>query len=450
MDDPPAAAARGAGMKVTVREPSASRRSLEVEVPAEEVRREVDRTARDYARGLQVPGFRRGHVPLALVLQRHGKEIEAEVVERLARDASRRIIEEKDLRPLNPPVIEQVRYRDGQPLTFRTTFEVRPRFALGPYRGLEAVRRRAPVTDELVEGNLEALRQQNARFDAVEGRPLQMDDLALVDLQPVDGKGAPRGKARQAVALYLGEGGAPEDLRRQLLGLEPGSTREVTVAHAIPEAEAGAAAGPPGPTAAPAPPPPDRYRVTLRSIRRRVLPALDDDLARDVGPFLSLADLRKRLREDLEARAAERADGQVREALLRQLVDAHPFAPPQVLVDAELGRMMEQLLASLVQAGADPRRVGVDWEKKRAELRPVAESRVRADLVLDEIGRAEGLEVSDEEILGALQEQSKRERTTPAALKATLEQDGRLNLLRIKMLREKSLDLVVRSANIIG
>jgi trigger factor len=119
-------------------------------------------------------------------------------------------------------------------------------------------------------------------------------------------------------------------------------------------------------------------------------------------------------------------------------------------VEGELNQMLESLVGAIVPQGGDPARAGIDWEKKREELRPVAEQRVRADLILDAVHREEGLEVDDDEVLGVLQEQARREGVTPAVLRTRLEQDGRLNALKTKMLREKSLDLVTRSANIIG
>lgn len=432
-------------MKATVHEEAPCRRALEVEVPEEEVRAQIERTAREYARNLRLPGFRKGHIPPGLVRKRYAKEIEGEVIEQLTKDYSWKVIEEKELRPIRPPVVEKYSYQDGQPLTFRTTFEILPSFSLGKYKGLEAVRKRPPVTEDLVEKNLEALRERNARYDAVDGRGLQEGDLAVLDLQPIGPEGEPAGKLREGITLDLGPEGVIEGLRKQLLGLEAGGEREVAVEAPAEEdkAEDPDAAGK-------APAEPDRYRVTLRAIRVRVLPDLDDEFAKDLGEFDSLDALRTRVREDLERRAEDQADRDLRETLVKQLVEAHAFPIPEGLVEVELNQMLESLVGAIVQQGGDPARSGIDWEKKREELRPVAEQRVRADLILDAVRREENLEVGDDEVLEVLKEQARRDGVTPAVLRTRLEQDGRLNALKTKMLREKSLDLVTRSANIIG
>ncbi|MGD8377064.1 MAG: trigger factor, partial [Acidobacteriota bacterium] len=361
-------------MKATVHEEAPCRRALEVEVPEEEVRARIERTAREYARNLRLPGFRKGHIPPALVRKRYAKEIEGEVIEQLTKDYSWKVIEERELRPIRPPVVEKYSYQDGGPLTFRTTFEILPSFTLGKYKGLEAVRKRPPVTEDLVEKNLEGLRERNARYDAVEGRGLQEGDLAVLDLQPTGADGAPTGKLREGITLDLGPEGVIEGLRKQLLGLEVGGERDVTVEAPAAEAEKAEASGS-GDAVATEPSEPDRYRVTLRAVRVRVLPDLDDEFAKDLGEFDSLEALRVRVREDLERRAEDQADRDLREALVKQLVEGHAFPVPEGLVEGELNQMLESLVGAIVQQGGDPARAGIDWEKKREELRPVAEQR---------------------------------------------------------------------------
>lgn len=438
-------------MKSTVHEEAPCRRALEVEVPEAEVREQIERTAREYAKSLKLPGFRKGHVPRALVRQRFGKEIEGEVIEQMTKDYSWKVIEEKELVPIRPPVVEKYSYKDGEPLTFRTIFEILPEFTLGTYKGLEGMRKRAPVDDEMIDKTLEGLRERNARFDPVEGRGLEGGDIAVADLQPLDAEGKPQGELREGISLDLGPDGVPEGLREQLVGLESEQERQVAVDRPpAPEDAPGAPEATEGDAGAEPVPAQDRYKLVLRAIRKRVLPDLDDELAKDLGDFESLDALRARVREDLERRAEDQADRDLREALVKQLVESHPFPVPEGLVEVETNQMLESLVSAIVQQGGDPARIGIDWEKKREELKPTAEQRVRADLILDRVGRTEELEVGDDEVVAVLQEQARRDGVTASVLKARLDQDGRLNALKTKMLREKSLDLVARSANIIG
>jgi trigger factor len=425
-------------MKVKLQEPTASRRILEVEIPAEEVQQEKERIAREYARRLSIPGFRKGRAPASVVRRRFQREIEQEVVEKLTKESSWKVIDEHELVPLEPPVVEEVCCVDGEPLTFRTTFEVRPAIELGTYRGLEVVRRRAAVDDDVVERNLQAFREQNARLEPAEGRPLQEGDVAVADLQALGQDGAPAGEPQRGAHLDLGADGVPEKLREQLLGMEVGSQREVTLGGRGEAAESGAEEGRPE----------RRYQVELLAVRTKVFPELDDDFARDQGEFESMEDLRTKLRQDLERRADRQADEEVREQLVRQLVESHSIQAPDAMVEQEQDRMLQRMVAAMSAQGVDPAGAGMDWQAKRAELREHAEMRSRADLLLDEIAKAENLEVSDDEILEALKEEAARLKTSAPALRARLAKEGRLESLKTKMLRQKSLDLVEGSANI--
>ena len=205
-------------MKTTIHEPSACRRTLEVEVPGEKVREEMERTAKKYARDLTVPGFRKGRTPTAVIRRRFQREIEEEVIERLSKDYSWKIIDEKKLVPLHQPVVEECHYQEGKPLTFRAAFEVKPEFSLGKYKGLEVERRRPPVTEEVIQKSLQALQEQNARYEAVEGRPVGPGDVAVVDMQRVGPDARPVGELRAGVTLELDSPQVPEEFRTGLTG----------------------------------------------------------------------------------------------------------------------------------------------------------------------------------------------------------------------------------------
>lgn len=426
-------------MKATVLEPTPSKRTLEVEIPAEEVEKERCEVARKYAKGATVPGFRKGKTPTAVIRRRFAKQIQEEVVESLTKDSTWKLIEEHSLVPLHAPALEEVSCKEGEALTFRVTFEIRPCIELGQYKGLEVVRRRAEVTEEVLERNLQSLREASGHLQAVDGRALAEGDVAVVDLQSLDDQGRPEGEPRTDVQLDLQDGGAPEELRSQLLGLEVGCSRDITVPVADREGKK------PEQSAAE-----QRYEVTLRAIRQKVLPDLDDGFAKEQGDFASMEELRKRLEEDLNRRADQQADEEVIEQLLQQLVDSHEFVAPDVLVDGELDRMLTRMAETMGRSGVDPNESGMDWKAKREELRPHAERRARADMLLDDIAKAEGLEIQEEEILAALQAEAERSKTSALAIKARLDKEGRLEFLKIKMLRQRSLDLVEGSANIMN
>ena len=423
-------------MKSTIQEPSPTRRALEVEIPAEEVLQEIEKTTRRFAREVNLPGFRKGKAPTSVVRQRFGEEIRGEVIERLTKEASWKIIEEEDLIPVTAPTVEEHSYKDGEPLIFRTVFEIRPHFELGKYKGLEVVGKRPVVDDEVVEKHLESLREQGARLEPVLlVRALVEGDVPVVDMQRLGLDGEPDGEPQVGVVLDLRPDSSPAELGEGLIGMNVGETRELSI---------------PGPKSGEEEALSTRYRATLTALKKRALPDLDDAFAKDVGNFESLDALRKRLREDLDRRADDRAEQEVRQQVMEQLVEKHSFTAPEALVEHELNRMIEQMIGAMAQQGLDPSQAGVDWKSKRQELSGAAERRARADLILEEVAREEKLEVTDKEVLGALQHEAQREKTTPAQLMQRLEEEGRLSSLKMSMLRDKALDLVAGSANIMG
>ncbi len=191
-----------------------------------------------------------------------------------------------------------------------------------------------------------------------------------------------------------------------------------------------------------------RYRVEVQNVKRKVLPAIDDELAKAAGDFNTLEELRVKVRNDLETRRKAQVEAAVRRKLLDRLVEAHEFPVPERLVDAQLDRKLEGVIAQLLRQGIDPRQSELDWRKLRQDLRPEAEKEVRGSLILERIAAAEGIEASDEDVDKAIREVAEERHETPAALKTRLTREDGLARIQFSLRSQKALDFVFGKAQI--
>ena len=425
-------------MKVEFADVSETRKRLTIEIPSETVDAEIERLLGRLGRTAKVPGFRPGKVPPRVVWQRFKDEILHDVAHDLVPSALDNALRERDLETVDTPDVRDVVVEQGAPLTFVATFDVVPSFDPGEYRGVALRKPATTVEDAAVDETLERLRQRAARFEPVEGRPLAASDWATVDLERriAGGEQPAKPETHENVTIDLGAEANPPGFSEQLVGLEPGTHKAFTVhypaGHPMKDL-AGQSV---------------EYGVTIKAIKQRVVPALDDELAKDLGSFDSLAALRDRVRRDLEHEAAHEADRAVRGDLLAELARRVPFAVPDALVEQELDRRVEEFARRLVEQQVDPRKAGIDWNEFRSAQRDAATESVKAMVALDEIARREPVVVSDEDVAQEIARFAERGGRTPEAVRAQIEKDNGLGRLRGGLRREKTVDLLLANAAI--
>jgi len=425
-------------MKVEFADVSETRKRLTIEIPKETVDTEIDRLVSRLGRSAKVPGFRPGKVPPRVVWQRFKDEILHDVAHDLVPSALDSALRERDLEPVDTPDVRDVVVEQGAPLAFVATFDVVPSFDPGEYRGVALRKPAATIEEAAVDEALERLRQRAARFEPVEGRPLAASDWATVDLERQVAGAEPPGKPErhENVTIDLGAEANPPGFSEQLVGLEPGAHKVFTVhypaGHPMKDL-AGQSV---------------EYGVTIKAIKQRVVPALDDELGKDLGDFDSLAALRDRVRRDLEHEAAHEADRAVRSDLLADLARRVPFAVPEALIEQELDRRVEEFARRLIEQQVDPRKAGIDWNEFRSAQHDAAAESVKAMVVLDEIARREPVVVTDEDLAQEIGRFAERSGRTPDAVRAQLEKDNGLGRLRGGLRREKTVDLLLANAAI--
>jgi trigger factor len=419
-------------MKTEFTDVSDTRKTVTIEIDSEVVDAEIDRVAQGYKK-VRVPGFRPGKVPATIIKRRFRDQILHEVMHGLIPRAVEEALQERGIEPIDTPNVRDVALEEGQPLRFTAAIETVPPFDPGDLATLSATRAPVAITEESVGQTLERLRERAAKSEPVEGRPSMDGDTVVVDLVRQDASGPDR---HDGVSIEIGAKANPPGFDEQLIGLSPGDEKTFTI-H-FPEDYTVAEMANTDVT----------YSITTKELRRRVLPELDDEFAKDVGEFESIGVLRDRVRTDLQAEADENATRQLRSEILKQLSERITFELPTSLVEREIDRRLEEFARQLMQQNVDPRQAGIDWGQFREAQRDPARAAVASALVLDAIARRENLVVTEQEIDQEIERFATRAGRTPAALRAQFEKEGGIGRLVAGLRREKAVDLALSRARI--
>jgi trigger factor len=426
-------------MKTSIRELPESRVRVDVDVDASDIDRRLERTARDLAREMRVPGFRKGKVPPQMVLQRVGREA---VMEQTLRDSLpewyERALLEAGINPVGDPKLDVPSMPgEGEPLSFSIEVAVRPSATLGQYTGLEVGRAEPEVPAEAIEAELARLREGLASLRPVE-REARDGDFLLVDYRgTTDGEPIEGAEARDFL-LELGAEGVLEGFDEALTGASAGDQREATVRFPDdyrPERLAGTEA---------------TFEVSVKEVREKQLPELDDDFATQASEFDTLEELRDDIAAKLRTVAESRTQEQFREAAVDAAVAQSEVEVPDDVVTARATEMWERVERSLEARGVPAqsylRMQGRTRDQVIEDAKPDAEQQLKREAVLAAVADAEGIEVTDAELTDSLRHAAEHERTAPEKLLERLRSTGRDALLREDLRLRKAADLIAESA----
>lgn len=423
-------------MKAELVDVTETKKSLSIEVPQEQVDHEIEHVARDYARKARIPGFRPGKVPSKVIRSRFRHEILHDVTHALVPRALDEALREKGVEPVSTPDVREVVVEEGKPMTFTATFDTLPPFEVGELSTIALTRTAVNISDEAVADALQRLRERAARYDVVEGRGVIDGDIITVDIDRKDAAG--EGDSHKDVSLEMGAAANPPGFDAQLFGVEVGATKSFAITFPADYASTELA----NTTV--------DYTVTIKAIKRRVLPELDDEFAKDMGQFENLDALRARIKADLEHEAGHSAENELRGSMMKQLATRVPFEIPASLIEREIDRRLEDFAGRLMQQNIDPRQAGIDWGAFRESQRETAKEAVASALVLDELARKESIVVAESEVDDEIARYAERTGRTPVAVRASLEKEGGISRIYAGLRREKSVDYVMARATIAG
>ena len=430
-------------MKTEVIDVSPTRKEIKIEIDSEAVRAVYDQISDRYAKLTTVPGFRRGHAPRSVVRTRFKNEIRGEVLRELVPQTIADVLKESELDVIGEPDVhldntEALEKLGEQPLSVHVHVEVMPEVALGQYKGLEAARSVRPVTDEDVERVIEGLRETSASLEPVEDRGAQVGDTVTVNFH---GKFTETPDEEdinvEDVDVVLGGEGVHESFTENFLGVRPDEEKTFTVEYPEEFSSKGLAGKK------------VEYTAKITAVRIKVLPEADDEWARSLGDeFESLANLREKIREDLENRSRFESDSRLRDQVMRQLVKQHQFEVPETFIEHQTKQRLEQLVREMLGLGFDPRQESINWEEMRDELKGQAADDVRGSMLLDRIADEEQIGVTDEEIEAEIALIAEASRQAPEQVRAALTKQGGATSIADRLRHRKALDLIVENARI--
>jgi trigger factor len=428
-------------MKTEIVDVSQTRKELKIEIEAEQVRAEFERVAGEYARAANVPGFRKGHAPVAVVRTRYKKEISGDVLQRLVPQAVEQAINESGLDIIGQPDVhldpEMVENLGKGPISLHAHVEVFPEVALGESKGLEAARRVRPVTDERVEEVIGNLREASAALQPVEDRPSQEGDTVTVDFQgryvepPAD-----EDISVEDVDVVIGGEGVIAEFNEHLTGVRPDEVKTFTVAYPEDFSSKGLA----GKTI--------EYTATVTSVRRKELPEIDDDWVKSLGEedVETVEALRERVRENLTKHAEGEAEHRVRDEVMDRLLERHQFEVPETLVSYQANQMLQATLRDMMRRGLDPRSEEMNWDALRDVVAQRASEDLRGSMLLERVAEAEKIEVADEEIEAEINAIAEGTRQSVEQVRASLTKQGGERSIADRLRNRKALDLLVQHA----
>ncbi|MGZ8365002.1 MAG: trigger factor [Nitrospira sp.] len=438
-------------MKMEVTELGPMKRALKIEVPADEVAQQFSRAYLELNRQVQIPGFRPGKAPVAILEKRYAKTIEEDVIRKLVPDFYGRAIKQAGINPVvvDIPPLDRVKIQKDAPFTFTATVEIKPTIELRDYKSPSPVSLQADkrtVAEEQIDRALEVLREQQARLDEAQaGTVLSEGDYAIVDLEgfldgaPLDGtkkEGQLHKVGSKAALLGI-------EIDAHLIGRQAGDMVEIPQTYPVSHPDqrvAGKAVS---------------FRLVIKGVKQKKLPTLDDEFAKDCGPYASLHELRDKLRGQMEKALKRDIEESYKDTLLKRLIETHHFDLPDTLVERELSTIVQQKLQARQRGNVTDSLPAPDAEelkKIREEHREEANRRVKAGLILEAIAEKEGLSVSQDDLNNEVTRLATELRVPMADLVKMIQAGGQDSVeeLRARILADKALDVVYRQAVIQG
>ena len=408
-------------------------RELALEVPAEDVSKSFRRVTKEYQRYAKIPGFRPGKVPEAVIRRRFANEIRKEVIDTLLPERFNQAVRELGVTPVGQPQVTNLTVEEGSPLTVKAVFEFIPAFSIEGYQNVTVPKPPVEITEEEFRQELEHLRDSRATIEPVEeDRAIADGDWAQISYTgTVEGEPEAAPVSGEDALVEIGGKDTVEAFNTSLRGARPGQTIDVAATYPAEYPENRLA----GKTV--------DYTIDVKAIKKRNLPELDDDFAREVGKFDTLADLEKRIRENLENRKRRAVESETKDKLFAALIERFPFPVPESLVQEQIDARLERGLRALAAQGMEPDQMRkLDFARLRAAQRDSAVAEVKSSLLLARIANEENVTVSDEEVDREIHIAAIQSREPVDALKVRLTQDGGMARIREQLKREKTAQLL--------
>jgi len=423
-------------MKVDIEEISSTKRGLRIELPVERLSEKMETAYLRLAKKVRLPGFRPGKIPRELLRSRFKDDAKQEALRDLIPESYDQALKDTNLDPVSDPVLEEVVCEEGKPLSFRATFDVKPALQLSGYTGVVVHKDKLEVTDSEVDQAIEYLRGRAAEYIPMDGWPALQEDLLVIDYDGVAGGKPLKGVSGRNTSILLGAHQFIPEFETQLHGLKKGDLKDFSLDFPNDYGRREIAG--------------KRilFKVTVKEVKKKRIPALDDEFAKAVAECDNVQALREKVKQDLLAHKEREQVTRLKDRILETLRAAHPFEVPESLVDAEV----RAILADVAQRTGGRTTTPAHREEEeatRTKARELAFKRIQDSLLLETVAKQEGLVISEEELTQEVESTAAALNRKPEAVRDMLEREGRMEAFRTRLLERKTLDLLYERANIV-
>ncbi len=415
-------------MSVTVEEKGLVR-TLTVEEQGEKIKKMIDDVVKEIAKNVNVPGFRKGHVPPSIIKARYKEAIKEEVTKKFVSEELQKILEEQNLKPVSPDVTFGDIELKGDKLKFKVAFEVAPEFELKDYTGFEIPVIKYEVSDEEVEKALETLREQKAKYEPAD-KPVEEGDMIKIHYHITADNGE---EEEDDFEVIVGANQLRPEIEEKIKGKKAGEEVEVENVPLYDEQgkEFGKAT----------------VKVKILEVKRKVLPELNEEFFKEVGLGSNIEEAKQKIKEDLQKKVEEAKEREIEQKIIDELAKQYDFEVPSTLLKAELEYLIQDYAEQLENFGIKPNQEMLAAAARGLEQ--TALKNVRIMFVINKIAEKEGIEVSEEEINKEIEEMAKAYGATLEQMKKYLEEQNLINNIVYSILKKKVIDLIKGKSNII-
>jgi len=416
-------------MKSNIKILSECKREIELDIEADEVMKEFERIVAQFSSRAKIPGFRPGKAPIDIVKQRFYPEIKESLINSLVPKALSDELKTQNLNPVGMPVVNDLHFKEGQPLHLKAQFEVWPEFSLPEYKKIKVKNKKISVTDKEINESLEELRLRSAQYIPVEGRGVLKDDYVVAELKGKDLR-TKKFLPQEKVVILAGHADNDEILNKELIGSIPGEEKNFTLDYDKNHQDKRLAGKK------------IEYNLKVVSIKEKKLPALDAEFAKGLGEYKSLKDLKEKIKKEIISSKEKATKQDMAEEIIKKISDKLSIELPETLIEQEYMAIMRRLLSSRPQQDLKKE----DLEKFKTEGRSKAAQNLKNHLILKKIAEKENLKVSDQEMHQELKEIAKANNVPLAKVVDSVNKEGRREELRSSILFKKTVDFLVEHA----
>lgn len=425
-------------LQIAVSDISTVEKQIQVTIPSDMVEQELDKYYLNLRRSAKIKGFRPGKVPRSILERFYGKQANNEVIANLINETFQEAIKEKNIQPVAPPIVDNDKFERGSDFTYTARIEVHPAIELkGDYLGLEAEQEKLEVTEADVDKYLEQLRELNAQLKVLEpDRPIRDGDFVVIDfLASIEGVPVKGGPVKDKLLEITPDAFLP-GFTKQLVGLRSGANREIVLDMPEDYQEKELAGKK------------ISFQVSIKEIKEKIVPALDDNFSRDMGEFETMGELREHVQKELIAREEQRIRNALYNSLMKQIIEGNPFDVPPSLIEKQTASLISEARSRLVRQGLQMDSSTMINRELSEAYRPMAEMQVKRAFILEEIAKKEGIEVAPSELKEYLDKVAATTGHHVHEIADEEKRDEANNRIKSRLLEEKTLAFLAEKAKI--